>query len=71
MVFGATVEIMERIVSMVFKINDKVKSIAPSDNKRWRGIVVEVGMGQVKIRRISDKKGKDIFWILTNNLVIA
>jgi hypothetical protein len=56
---------------MNFKINDKVKSIAPGDDKRWRGIVVQVGVGQVKIRRASDKKGKDVFWVLTNHLVVV
>jgi hypothetical protein len=55
----------------IFKVNDKVKSIAPGDDKRWRGIVVEVGVGQVKIRRASDKKGKDIFWVWTTNLVVV
>jgi hypothetical protein len=55
----------------IFKINDQVKSIALGDDRRWRGIVVEVGVGQVKLRRSSDKKGKDKFWVTTNNLVIV
>ena len=55
---------------LAFNVGDKVKSIAIGDDKRWRGIVIDVGVGQVKIRRSSDKKGKDIFWITTSNLVI-
>jgi len=54
-----------------FKINDKVKFVAPGEDKRWRGIVVQVGVGQVKIRKISDRKGKDIFWVYTDNLVVV
>lgn len=56
---------------MIFKVNDKIRSIAVGDDKRWRGIVVEAGVGQVKVRRISDKKGKDTYWIRTNNLEIV
>jgi hypothetical protein len=56
---------------MKFKVNDRVKSTAPGDDKRWRGIVVEAGVGRVKVCQSGDKKGKDIFWVTTNNLVIV
>ena len=56
---------------MIFKVNDKVKSVASCDDKRWRAIVVEVGVRQVKVRRVSDKKGKDTFWIYTDRLEVV
>jgi hypothetical protein len=56
---------------MTFKVNDKVKSIDPYENKRWRGIVVQVGVGQVKVRSVSDKKGKDVYWLCTDYLVVV
>jgi hypothetical protein len=56
---------------MNFKVGDKVKSIAPGDDKRWKAVVVEVGATQVKLRRTSDKKGKDVFWVTMTNLIVV
>lgn len=53
-----------------FKIGDKVKSTSPVDDKRWVGVVDEVGVGQVKLHRVSDKNKKNSFWVRTDTLVI-
>lgn len=52
-----------------FEIGDKVKSISVSDDKRWRGVIVEVlGPTRVKLRSISDKKGKYIYCVVSDIL---
>ena len=56
---------------MIFKVNDKLKCIAPCANKKWRYVIVEVGKGQIKVRRTNDKNGKDVYWVLTDYMVIV
>lgn len=53
-----------------FKIGDKVKIDAPmsTDDKRWRGVVVEVKKMQIKVQ---DRKCKDAFWVWKDGLIIV
>ena len=53
---------------MDFKIGDKVKCSALSGKNRWRGVVVKVGVGQVMVQDLSDKKGKKKYWVYTDGL---
>ena len=45
--------------------------LAPVKGKTYRGHMIQVGNGQVKLRRSSDKKGKDQFWVHTTYLKVV